>query len=116
MLRRQNHHHALFFAGFVKLLHQRVGVGIDGEHGVAVHQLPLRRAPARPQAGNAQWLVIGTGNAGCLCPPTAPVGLKKGLCRDDAVLRVLPSITKTGFDRHRLAARVVGVPSYFGFG
>lgn len=37
----QDHHHALFIHGLVKLAHQRVVICIDGQNGVAKGRFPL---------------------------------------------------------------------------
>jgi len=40
-VRWQDDEHALFMGGLVKLFHQRVGVGVEGQQGVAVDHCPL---------------------------------------------------------------------------
>lgn len=58
--------------------------------------LAFRIFPPRPQASNAQRLAARVTDAGWLGLPASPVGFKEGFRRDDAVLRLAPSIAEAG--------------------
>lgn len=69
-----------------------MAVGVDSEHGEAAENLTARLLPARPQASNTHRLSVCSGNPGWDRSTGAPVGLKEGLRRNDAVPGQAPCI------------------------
>ena len=56
--RRQDHNHAFFVLGFVKVAHQLVDIVVDRQHGEAVYRLPLGRTPQSPKACHAHGFIV----------------------------------------------------------
>ncbi len=98
------------------MVHERVLVCVEGQHGVAVHPAVLEVLPARPQPGNPKRRSVCRLNAGGHRLAAAPVGFKNGVRRDDATLVALECVSKAGFLSRCLAAAVVGVAGDLGVG
>ena len=71
-----------------------MGIGIDGDEGVADDDLAVLAHPARPDAGGAHGLVVHAGDTGRQGLAGAQVVDLKGLQRHDAALACQPGIAK----------------------
>lgn len=91
LLRLQDHHHAFFIGGFVKLAHQGMLVGIDSQHAEAAQDLARGGLPSRPDTCQAHRLAIGTADACGDSFAQAPVRFVERIDRDDAVPTQAPS-------------------------
>ena len=92
---------------------QRVLIGVDGQHAVAVDDLARRVLPLLPETGDAHHAAVGTGEAGRDGFARAPVGFINSRCWNDAVLGLAPGVTEGRFFGDGLGAGVVGVARQF---
>ena len=102
--------HSLFITLFMKLLHDRMLIGIDREHRKA--HPPLARdgvGPAVPQAGNAKRVTAGQRNLPAHGLARLVAGFVKVIDQHQAVLALSPSGTVAGLLCNGFAAGVVGV-------
>lgn len=105
---REDDHHALFLADLVIVAEQRVLIGVDGEHRVALLPMTGRVAVAIPQPRNAQRRAVGPGEAGGYGLAGSPVGFEDGVGGDDAVLRAAPGVAEGEGVGHLVVAGVEG--------
>lgn len=108
LFRIQDQHHAFFIGELVELPHERMFIGIDGQHTEAAQDLSRGRLQFHPDTCQTHQVTIGTANAGGHHPTRAPVLFVERLDWNDAVPAHAPSVPVAGLFRHGLGAGVVG--------
>lgn len=113
-LQSNDYRRAFFITRLVELLHHRMLVGIDGDHGKADHQFARGRVdPSVQEAGYAERVARGQFNLPAHHPTRLEAGSVKVVNNNQAILRTAPGRAVTGLFCCGLTPGVVDVPTDF---